>query len=168
MANRLILAVLVSVLLSGCAPVLSNQITREADGKIAFPDLMKQPDRFRGAVVILGGQIIETVAKENETLVQVLQLPLGDRQQPDHRAAPQGRFLVVYPRFADPLIYEKGRKITVGGVVQGGRVITIGGRPYTVPALLERETHLWKAEDDYAGTGSGPAVQFGIGFGIWR
>ena len=97
MANRLILAVLVSVLLSGCAPVLSNQITREADGKIAFPDLMTQPDRFRGAVVILGGQIIETVAKENETLVQVLQLPLGDRQQPDHRAAPQGRFLVVYP-----------------------------------------------------------------------
>lgn len=75
MANRLILAVLVSVLLSGCAPVLSNQITREADGKIAFPDLMTQPDRFRGAVVILGGQIIETVAKENETLVQVLQLP---------------------------------------------------------------------------------------------
>ncbi len=168
MAKRLILAALVSVLLSGCTSVLSNQIIQEADGKIAFPELLKQPDRFRGAVVILGGQIIETVARENETWVQVLQLPLGDRQQPNHTAASQGRFLVVYPRFVDPLIYEKGRKITVGGVIQGGRVITIGGKPYTVPALLERETYLWRAEDYYAAPGSGPAVQFGIGFGIWR
>jgi outer membrane lipoprotein len=168
MAKRMILAALLCVLLSGCTSVLSNQIVQEADGKIAFPDLLKQPDRFRGAVVILGGQIIETVARENETWVQVLQLPLKDRQQPDHTAASQGRFLVVYPRFADPLIYEKGRKITVGGVVEGGRVITIGGRPYTVPSVLERETYLWRPEDDYPGAGSGPAVQFGIGFGIWR
>ena len=47
-------------------------------------------------------------------------------------------------------------------------MITIGGKPYTVPSLLERETYLWKAEDYYAGPGSPPAVQFGIGFGIWR
>ncbi len=167
MVKRLILAVLLSVVLSGCTSVLSNRIVQE-DEKIPFPDLLQKPDRFRGAVVILGGQIIETVARENETWVQVLQLPLGWQQQPDYTAASQGRFLVVYPRFVDPLIYEKGRKITVGGVVEGGRVITIGDKPYTVPSLLERESYLWKAEDYYAGPGSPPAVQFGIGFGIWR
>ncbi len=167
MTKRIVLAVLLSVVLSGCTSVLSNRIVQE-DEKIPFPELLQKPDRFRGAVVILGGQIVETVVREKETWVQVLQLPLGWQQQPDHTAASQGRFLVVYPRFVDPLIYEKGRKITVGGVVEGGRVITIGGRPYTVPSLLERETYLWKPEDYYAGPGSPPAVQFGIGFGIWR
>ena len=167
MTKRIVLAVLLSVVLSGCTSVLSNRIVQE-DEKIPFPELLKNPDRFRGSVVILGGQIIETVVREQESHVQVLQLPLGWQQQPDITAASQGRFLVAYPRFVDPLIYGKGRKITVGGVVQGGRVIAIGGKPYTVPALLERETHLWRPEDQYPTAGSPPAVQFGIGFGIWR
>ena len=33
--------------------------------------------------------------------------------------------MVIYKRFADPLVYEKGRKITVAGVVEGGRVIML-------------------------------------------
>lgn len=167
MTKRIVLAVLLSIVLSGCTSVMSNRIVQE-DEKIPFPDLLQKPDRYRGAVVILGGQILETVVRENETWVQVLQLPLGAQQAPDITAPSQGRFLVVYPRFVDPLIYGKGRKITVGGVIQGGRVITINGRSYTVPSLLEKETYLWKAEDYYGGPGSPPAVQFGIGFGIWR
>ena len=167
MAKRLVSAALLLFVLSGCTSVLSNRIVQE-DEKIPFPELLQKPDRFRGAVVILGGQIIETAVREQESWVQVLQLPLGARHAPDITAPSQGRFLVVYPRFVDPLIFEKGRKITVGGVVEGGRVITIGGRPYTVPSVLERETYLWRAGDDYPAAGSGPAVQFGIGFGIWR
>ena len=168
MLKKSVLALFLFLLMTGCTSVLSNQIVREADDKVAFPDLLQKPDRYRGAVVIVGGQIIETVVRENETWVQVLQLPLGWQQQPDITAASQGRFLVVYQRFVDPLIYEKGRKITVGGVVQGGRVITINGKLYTVPSILERESYLWKAEDYYPAAGSPPAVQFGIGFGIWR
>jgi len=168
MLKRSALAVLLLLLLTGCTSVLSNQIVRESDDKIAFPDLLQKPDRYRGSVVILGGQVIETVVREGETWVQVLQLPLGWQQQPDITAASQGRFLVVYKRFVDPLIYEKGRKITVGGVVEGGRVVTIGGKLYTVPSILERESYLWKPEDYYPAAGSPPAVQFGIGFGIWR
>jgi len=167
MTKRAVLAVLLSVALCGCTSVLSNRIVQE-DERIPFPELLQKPDRFRGAVVILGGQIIETTVREKESWVQVLQLPLGARHAPDITAPSQGRFLVVYPRFVDPLIFEKGRKITVGGVVEGGRVITIGGRPYTVPSVIERETYLWRAGDDFAGTGSAPAVRFGVGFGIWR
>jgi len=167
MTKRAVLAVLLSVALCGCTSVLSNRIVQE-DERIPFPELLQKPDRFRGAVVILGGQIIETTVREKESWVQVLQLPLGARHAPDITAPSQGRFLVVYPRFVDPLIFEKGRKITVGGVVEGGRVITIGGRPYTVPSVIERETYLWRAGDDFAGPGSAPAVRFGVGFGIWR
>ncbi len=161
-------AAVLSLVLFGCTSALSNQIIRQADEKITFQDLQKQPERYRGAVVIFGGQIVETVVKEGETRVQVLQLPLGTRQRPDNTAPSQGRFIVIYKRFADPLVYEKGRKITVAGVIEGGQVIMLNDGPYNMPVLLERETHLWKTEDYYPAYAPGPAVQFGIGIGVGR
>ncbi|HTZ39218.1 MAG TPA: Slp family lipoprotein [Syntrophales bacterium] len=162
--NSIITAVIASLLVCGCTSVLSSGILREADASIAFPDLQKDPGQYHGAVVVLGGQILEVVVKERETRVQVLQLPLGAGQRPDNRAPSQGRFLVVYERFADPLIYEKGRKITVAGVVEGDQAIMLHDRPYPMPVLLERETYLWKTEE-YPAYAPGPAVQFGIGVG---
>jgi outer membrane lipoprotein len=167
MSRMIVLAVILA--LSGCTSVLSTSVVQEADDKIAFPDLQKQPERYRGAVVILGGQIVETVVKESETWVQVLQLPLGAQQRPDNLASSQGRFIVIYKRFADPFVYEKGRKITVAGVVEGGRVIMLNDRTYTLPVLLERESYLWKTEDYYyPAYGPGPTFQFGIGVGTGR
>ena len=169
MSRKIAVAVIVLSMLSGCTSVLSTGVVQEADDKVTFTDLQKQPDRYRGTVVILGGQIVETVVKESETRVQVLQLPLGAQQRPDNTASPQGRFIVIYKRFADPLIYEKGRKITVAGVVQGGQVIMLNDRPHGVPVLLERETYLWKTEDYYYPAYSpGPTFQFGIGVGTGR
>jgi outer membrane lipoprotein len=167
MSKKIALAVILALALSGCTSVLSNRIVQEADDKILFQDLQKQPERYRGTVVILGGQIVETVVKEGETWVQVLQLPLGPQHRPDNSASSQGRFIVIYKRFADPLVYEKGRKITVAGEIQGGRVMLLNNAGYNVPVLLERETYLWKAED-YQGSRPGPAFQFGIGVGIGR
>jgi outer membrane lipoprotein len=166
MSRTIVLAVILA--LSGCTSVLSTSVVQEADDKIAFPDLQKQPERYRGAVVILGGQIVETVVKESETWVQVLQLPLGAQQRPDNLASSQGRFIVIYKRFADPFVYEKGRKITVAGVVEGGRVIMLNDRTYTLPVLLERESYLWKTEEYYPAYGPGPTFQFGIGVGTGR
>jgi outer membrane lipoprotein len=166
MSRTIVLAVILA--LSGCTSVLSTSVVQEADDKIAFPDLQKQPERYRGVVVILGGQIVETLVKEDETWVQVLQLPLGAQQRPDNLASSQGRFIVIYKRFADPFVYEKGRKITVAGVVEGGRVIMLNDRTYTLPVLLERESYLWKTEEYYPAYGPGPTFQFGIGVGTGR
>jgi outer membrane lipoprotein len=169
MAKKVVFAVILSFILSGCTSVLSTSVVQEADDKVTFTDLQKQPDRYRGTVVILGGQIIDTVVKESETRVQVLQLPLGAQQRPDNTASSQGRFIAIFKRFADPLVYEKGRKITMAGVVQGGQVIMLNDRPHNVPVLLERETYLWKTEDYYyPAYGPGPAFQFGIGVGTGR
>ena len=165
--RSIIAAVVLTLLAYGCSSVLSSGVLREADASIAFSDLQKEPGRYLGALVVLGGQILEVAVKEGETRVQVLQLPLGPQQRPDHAAASQGRFLVVYKRFADPLVYEKGRKITVAGLVEGGRVILLNDRPYRLPVLLERETYLWKTEE-YPVYAPGPAVQFGIGTGVSR
>ncbi|HET6491156.1 MAG TPA: Slp family lipoprotein [Syntrophales bacterium] len=168
MSKTTALTAILSLLLFGCTSVLSNQVIREADDKVSFQDLQKQPQRYRGAVVILGGQIIETLVKESETRVQVLQLPLGSGQRPDVTAPSQGRFIVIYKRFVDPLIYEKGRKITVAGAVEGSQPVMLNDGPRNVPVLIERESYLWKTEDVYPAYAPGPAVQFGIGIGVGR
>jgi outer membrane lipoprotein len=169
MPKNIALAVIFAFVLSGCTSVLSTSVVQEADDNVTFTDLQKQPDRYRGTVIILGGQIVETVVKESETWVQILQLHLGAQQRPDNTASSQGRFIVIYKRFADPFVYEKGRKITVAGVVEGGRVITLNDRPHTVPVLLEQESYLWKTEDYYyPAYGPGPTFQFGIGVGTGR
>jgi outer membrane lipoprotein len=168
MSKTIAIAAILSLVLSGCTSALSNQVMQQVDKKISFQDLQKQPERYRGAVVVFGGQILETVVREGETRVQVLQLPLGAQQRPDNAAASQGRFVVIYKRFADPLVYEKGCKITVAGDVEGGQVIMVNDRPYNVPVLLERETHLWKTEEYYPAYAPGPAFQFGIGIGVGR
>ncbi len=168
MPKKIALAVIFAFVLFGCTSVLSTSVVQEADEKVTFTDLQKQPDRYRGTVVILGGQIVETVVKESETWVQVLQLPLGAQQRPDNTASSQGRFMVIYKRFADPLVYEKGRKITVAGAVEGGRVIMLNDRTYMLPVLLERESYLWKTENYYPAYGPRPAFQFGIGVGTGR
>jgi outer membrane lipoprotein len=168
MSKTIAIAAILSLILSGCTSALSNQVMQQADEKISFQDLQKQPERYRGAVVVFGGQILETVVKEGETRVQVLQLPLGAQQRPDNTASSQGRFIVIYKRFADPIVYEKGRKITVAGVVEGGQLIMVNNSPYNLPVLLERETHLWKTEDYYPAFAPGPAVEFGIGIGVGR
>ncbi|MGE5855152.1 MAG: Slp family lipoprotein, partial [Syntrophaceae bacterium] len=67
MAKKVALAVILSFILSGCTSVLSTSVVQEADDKVTFTDLQKQPDRYRGTVVILGGQILDTVVKESET-----------------------------------------------------------------------------------------------------
>jgi outer membrane lipoprotein len=169
MAKEIAFSLILLFILSGCTSVLSTSVVQEADDKISFPELQKLPDRYRGTVVILGGQIVETVVKESETWVQVLQLPLGAQQRPDNAAGSQGRFIVICKRFADPLVYEKGRKITVAGVVEGGRMIMLNDRPYNFPVILEREIYLWKTEDYYyPAYRPGPAFQFGIGVGTGR
>jgi len=148
------------VLLSACASVISKQGLREADPKITFQVLLQDPDRQKGKVVLLGGEIVTATVKEGETWIEVLQKPLNPDQKPEDTDVSHGRFTVHFMDFRDPAIYAAGRKITVLGQVQGKKVMPLKEMDYTYPVLIPRESHLWKPE-----TKSGPLFHFGIGVG---
>ena len=150
----------VMVLLSACASVISKQGLREADPKITFHVLLQDPDRQKGKVVLLGGEIVTTTVKEGETWIEVLQKPLDSDQKPEDTDVSYGRFLVHFNDFRDPAIYAGERKITVLGQVQGKKVMPLKEMDYTYPVLIPLESHLWKPE-----TKSGPFFHFGIGVG---
>jgi len=148
-----------------CGPVISKQVMTQVDPNITFPELLKNPERYKGKTVVFGGRIIETSVKPRETWMEILQLPLEYRQKPEDTDISQGRFLVVFPDYRDPAIYSPGRSMTVAGQVVGSEARKIGQVDYVYPVLSAKEAHLWKVEDYYY---SQPGFTFGLGVGIFR
>jgi outer membrane lipoprotein len=146
---------------SACAPVISKQSLSQADMNVTFQELQKDPERYGGKVVLLGGQILGTNAQEGQTWIEVLQKPLGSRQRPKDTDLSYGRFLIRFPDFRDPAIYAPGRLITVLGEVQGGHLSPLSRTTYNYPVLVPREAHLWRPEEP----GAGPLINFGFGIG---
>ena len=153
-----------AVFLAACASAISQQGMKQADPSISFQALQKEPERFKGKVVLVGGQIVAVTSKEGETWIEVLQQPLDWQQKPEATDVSYGRFLARFTDFRDPVIYVPGRKITVLGEVQGKKVQTLREIEYSYPVILPRESHLWKPEDP----SSGPFFHFGIGVGVIR
>ena len=134
---------------AGCGAAISPEILKEVDQSLPFEDLLKDPDAFRGKTVLLGGEIIETENFPDKTLLIVLQRPLNSERKPSGKDKSKGRFIVSVPEFLDPVIYGKGRKITVAGRVMGKEVRALDEIKYAYPLIDKRELYLWPEERDY-------------------
>ena len=132
--------------LGGCA-VMSSQTMAEAEPAVPFPRLAARVHHYEGRVVVVGGYVLEVRNQGQSTLLVVLQAPLDSGQEPLSADLSEGRFMVVHEQFLDPEVFRKGRKVTVGGVVQGLTQELIGDQPYGYLTLASREIFLWEEED---------------------
>jgi outer membrane lipoprotein len=160
MIKRIVPIACLLVLMSACAPVISQITMSTVDKSTSFPALQKNPDALKGKIVLLGGQIITTTVKASETWIEVLEKPLDYQQRPSDTDKSSGRFLVRFQGFLDPAIYSSGRKLTVAGQVDGKVVRPLKELNYTYPVLTAKEHYLWKPEDAYS------TPRFGIGIGV--
>jgi len=150
--KRLIIIVGAAVLLTACAPVLSRDLMRQGARDVPFSRLREAPDPFKGRLFILGGMIVNTRFAETGSQIEALYVPvdsLGYLQEGDHA---QGRFLAVYPRSSgllDPVVYSKGREITLAGAFLETRKGKIDDMEYIYPVFEVREIYLWDEHRDY-------------------
>jgi outer membrane lipoprotein len=134
----------VVIFASSCASPIAKKYRQEAAPGLTFPMVLEDPAAYKGSVVIWGGTIIRTVDnRQAGSDVFVLQSPLGSTDKPEAADYSQGRFIGVSPSFLDPLVYSKGRKITVAGVVAGKREVAEGGRTYAYPVVTVEQLYLW-------------------------
>ena len=154
---------LIFLIMTACAPVISQQALDEVEGGINFEDVLKNPDPYMGRILLLGGFIIETRNLPERTVIMVLQSPLGFRKEPAEDKNSKGRFIISVPGFLDPAIYRPARKVTVVGSVSGKEVRPLGEIKYTYPVILKKEIYLWPAEQSAR---TEPRVHFGVGIGI--
>ncbi len=149
--------------LSGCGPVISQEVRKEADQLIGFGELLANPDAYQGRTVLLGGEIIETRNLPENTMIFFLQRPLGPRDEPAVDKESGGRFLVISTGFLDPAIYRPGRRVTIAGAVEGKETHPLGEVQYAYPVIKKRELYLWPSEETAM---TEPGVRFGVGIGI--
>jgi len=142
------LLLFLTVLLSGCAHVISKDLREAANPVLTFGDVLKNPNAFKGKSVVWGGEIIETTNKrDGTTLMEVFQRSLNWREEPTGPS--EGRFLVRVDSYLDPYVYRKGRKITTAGEILGEEVRPLGEMDYRYPLVLSRQLHLWEYYDGY-------------------
>ncbi len=145
--NRIVLILLLATLLA-CAPI-SQDIRRQAEESAPFREIQKNPDKFRGTVVIWGGVIIETTNLKESTAIKVMQTALDFQKQPTNLDSSEGRFIILVGRFLDPDIFKKGRQVTVGGEITGKETQPIGEIQYTYPVVQAKELKLWEQPVPY-------------------
>jgi len=113
----------------------------------------------RGAPVLWGGVIVQTVPRGEWTEIEVLAYPLDTSQRPRTTAPALGRFFMRAAGLLEPLDFAPGRALSVRGNVQEIGQGMIGQASYRFPVVAANSFYLWPAFAE----GQGSAVQFGFG-----
>ena len=142
--RRIISVLIILIIFSGCAHVISKDIRILADKEIPALNYIREPDKYKGRIVILGGVIASSLNTVEGTYIEVIQKPLNYRGIPEDTDISYGRFLILYDGYLDTAIYSPGREITVAGEVLGKRIGRIGEMQYAYLLLKSKEIYLFK------------------------
>jgi outer membrane lipoprotein len=148
MKTKRVFIVLTVFLFSACAP-FSDRIMRQVDTTAPFAEVQKSPEHYMTRTVLWGGVIIETNNRKDETEIKVMQTALDIEKRPVNLDKSEGRFIIRYTGFLDPVIYEKGREITVTGEIVGKKSYPIGDIKYGYPMVSAKALRLWKKRTEY-------------------
>lgn len=130
---------------SGCAYPISKDLRHQANKDLTFSQVIQNPEAYTGKIVIWGGLIIETSNPPDGGEILILQTPLDSGEYPNTKST-YGQFIAKTSTFVDPVIYKKGRKVTLAGKIIGKRVKTLEVMKYTSPVVGIKELFLWSKE----------------------
>ncbi|MFQ5780196.1 MAG: Slp family lipoprotein [Nitrospiria bacterium] len=135
---------IIMTLLASCGPkIIPDEIEAKIDKDLPFEEISRDPELHIGRTILVGGEIIETRNLKDGTEIEILQKPLSSDRAPLPVDESTGRFFLVAATFLDPEIFSSGRRVTVVGMVAGGRTQQIGGTERLYPVLEKEHIHLW-------------------------
>ena len=146
----------VALLLAACSPVLNRELMRQGLRDVPFGQLTQEPDAYKGKLFILGGMIVNTRLTETGSQIEALYMPVDSYGYLNEGEHGEGRFLAFYPKskgLLDPVVYKKGREITLAGEFLETRKGKIDEMEYVYPVFEIRAVYLW---DEYRGYYSAP------------
>jgi len=120
----------------GCGPAISTSLQQEAGPRVSFAELAAHPDKYKGRLTILGGEVMSVQPWGQGSLLEVDQRQLDERFYPVG-AASGGTFLVSSDVWLNSNEYLPKSKVVVAGVVEGeldGRLL-LKARQVTLLAL---------------------------------
>ena len=132
----------------GCAQsyktTLSPDLANQLDDSLSFSQIKEFPDKHKGKLVILGGQILSAKRLQHSTELIILQLPLIQQQEPTNKLThSQGRYIAYQQEFLDPATVPPGTRITLAGEVSGSLTQNLDETEYTYPTLIIKQFKVW-------------------------
>ncbi|HSR13370.1 MAG TPA: Slp family lipoprotein, partial [Thermodesulfobacteriota bacterium] len=73
---------LLALIAAGCASAIPRESLKQAAPGLTFDAVMREPDRYIGKVILVGGRILAVNVREGDTWVEVMQHPLDWRERP--------------------------------------------------------------------------------------
>jgi outer membrane lipoprotein len=146
MIRRFFITCLALLWLPACAHVIPQGVLQQADMGLTFSALRKAPEKHKGKTVFLGGVIVGLTNKKAGSLLEVYQTALNRRGKPVELDSSEGRFLALYQGLLESQIYQKGRRVTLAGTVQGSKAMKLGEMEYRYPYIVIEEIYLWEKE----------------------
>ncbi|MHB8173864.1 MAG: Slp family lipoprotein [Nitrospirota bacterium] len=142
---------LLSVFASSCAYPISQRYRRQAKPGLTFAMVYRNPGAYKGDVVIWGGMIIKTVNSGKGSEIYILETPLHYGERPEPMEYSEGRFIAGTRSYMDPLVYRRGKMVTVAGEVVGFKQIINQDDKlaYSYPVIQIRELTLWRKRRYY-------------------
>jgi len=150
--KRIFLISAVFLVLAACSPVLTREVMKQGMRDVSFNQLRQDPNVFKGKLFILGGIIAETRFSEKGSQIEALSVPVDSLGYLRGSDQTQGRFLAVYPKskgLLDPIVFKRGREITLAGDFVEARKGKIDEMEYVYPVFEIREIYLWDEHRDY-------------------
>ena len=147
------LLITVFAALAGCAPVLDKGLMDQGARDFQLSHLVETPEVFKDHLFILGGVIVETKLSEKGSQIEALFIPVNASGYLNDHQQHQGRFIAVYSRskgILDPLVYKKGRQITMAGDFAEVRKGKIDEMEYPYPVFEIRQIYLHEEYDSYS------------------
>ncbi|MBI5847443.1 MAG: Slp family lipoprotein [Nitrospirae bacterium] len=140
--KRLLLFCLLLTTLSSCAHIISAENRENALSTVSLGEVRAHADQYAGKTFIFGGVIAHTAATEMGSELEVIQMPLDEWGYVAAHDQSEGRFIVTARSHLDPLIFRKGREVTISGVLMGTRTEKLGENDYHFPLFKAKEIHL--------------------------
>lgn len=144
--NKLI-TVFFIVFMSGCSVLPDSIATAKKTNLVTYEAVKKDFTSHQGKKARWGGVIANIENKADVTVIEIVNLALSYQGRPKDIENSSGRFLAYYDGFLEPMIYKKGKNITVLGDVLAPIKGKIGEKEYLYPVLKVDGFHLWKTID---------------------
>ncbi|MGE0081786.1 MAG: Slp family lipoprotein [Thiohalomonadaceae bacterium] len=129
-------------LVAGCATG-PRPVGEEIAGSPSVTEAVADPKAAMGARVRWGGIVARVENRADVSLVEVIGKTLEESGRPEEGAPSRGRFLARIKGFADPADFERGKEISVLGVVAGTETRAIGDFEYRYPVVDVERVHVW-------------------------
>jgi outer membrane lipoprotein len=142
-----ILLVMYFLISAGCSPI-TRQLSKEISSDITFKEVIKDPEAYKGKIILVSGIILGSKNTKEGTLMEILQKPADIEGRPRDVDESDGRFLALYKGYLDTAIYSREREVIVAGKVMGKRVLPLSEVVYTYPLISIKEIHLFKARKE--------------------